>query len=72
MGQLLFVVQLSSLRQNIRHEMKMADGAAKLLAASLNPEIALEAGQNFLISNARLDAYLDAFHRQSTSTGSIR
>lgn len=63
--------KLSSLRQNIRHEMKMADGAAKLLAASLNPEIALEAGQNFLISNARLDAYLDAFHRQSTSTGSI-
>lgn len=52
--------------------MKMADGAAKLLAASLNPEIALEAGQNFLVSNARLDAYLDAFHRQSTSTGSIR
>jgi len=44
--------------QKIEHEIRMKEGAAKLLAVNRNPGIALEASKSLLSSTARLNAYM--------------
>lgn len=47
-----------NLEQRLEMELKMRDGTAKLMAASLNPTMSLQAAKSMIASNERIVAYV--------------
>jgi rhotekin len=54
---------VEKLQHKIDHEMKMRDGTAKLLAACRRSSQAVEVAKNLLVSNARVNAYMEEMRR---------
>ncbi|XP_041956748.1 rhotekin isoform X1 [Alosa sapidissima] len=59
----LDTLQDSDIQKKIDHEIRMRDGACKLLAACSQRDQALEASKNLLTCNARIMAYMSELQR---------
>ncbi|XP_052250591.1 rhotekin-like isoform X2 [Dreissena polymorpha] len=64
--QLAESLQDNEMQQKIDHEIKMREGAARLLAASKHPNQLMEAAKNLLASNTRIVAYMSELQRRKT------
>ncbi|XP_063051096.1 rhotekin isoform X2 [Engraulis encrasicolus] len=61
--QIALSIQDSDIQKKIDHEIRMRDGACKLLAACSQRDQALEAAKNLLTCNARIMAYMSELQR---------
>ncbi|XP_031426326.1 rhotekin isoform X2 [Clupea harengus] len=61
--QIALSIQDSDIQKKIDHEIRMRDGACKLLAACSQRDQALEASKNLLTCNARIMAYMSELQR---------